>query len=43
MQSVNTCPENFKWKQGSNYIEIDAPGMYELTLSVFSKNKKPLV
>lgn len=41
LQSVNTCPENFAWKQSS--IAVEAPGLYEVTLAFFSRAKKPLV
>jgi hypothetical protein len=43
LQSVNTCPENFIWKQGSTMLQIDAPGLYEITLAFFSKKRKPLI
>jgi len=43
LQSVNTCPENFIWKQDSGALMVDAPGLYEITLSFFSRMKKPLV
>lgn len=46
LQSVNTCPENFVWNQVNgtgSAIEIEAPGLYEVTMAFFSKKKKPLV
>ena len=43
MQSVNTCPDNFIWKDGLSYVQIDSAGLYEITLAFFSKKKKPLV
>eukprot|EP00347_Sterkiella_histriomuscorum_P015749 403355827 len=45
LQSVNTCPDNFLWKTGGsqNSLQIEAPGLYEITLAFFSKKKKPLI
>jgi len=44
MQSVNTCPENFQWQKGTAaVIQVDAPGLYELTMAFFSRKKRPLI
>jgi hypothetical protein len=37
-ESVNTCPENYRFSEEKNYlIEVEATGLYELTLAFFSK------
>ena len=42
MQSVNTCPDNFIWEQNRTSIIAVAPGLYEVTFSMFS-NRQPTV
>lgn len=41
LESVNTCPENYQWNASS--VQVEAPGLYEVTLAFFSKKKKPRV
>lgn len=43
LQSVNTCPDNFVWREGQAFIQVDSPGLYEITMAFFSKKKKPFV
>ena len=44
LQSVNTCPENFKWKQQTpSFILVEVPGLYEVSVGFFTKKKRPLI
>ena len=43
VQSVNTCPENFRWEHGVE-IRVERAGLYEVTMAFFSrKGRKPVV
>ena len=42
VESLNTCPENFQWENGSCSIIIATAGFYEIDFAVFSR-KRPSV
>ena len=42
VQAVNTMPENFIWEEDRSTIMTVAPGVYEISLGLFS-TKKPAI
>ncbi|CAI2386287.1 unnamed protein product [Moneuplotes crassus] len=42
IQCVNTCPDNFIWEKNKTSIICISPGLYELSMGIFSK-KNPNV
>lgn len=45
MESVNTCPENYQWSPAElpSTIQVEAAGLYELTLAFFTKQQESTV
>ena len=37
VQSINTCPEDFLWEKNKTAIVMAAPGLYQISLGIFSR------